>query len=79
MRLQELFENKLEQARYNTEFDKANGPWEPSVPKIKPEYSVFINGKHWKDFGSEETAVQAATTIHNKNPHGRVDVIPYKK
>jgi hypothetical protein len=79
MRLQELFENRLEQARYNAEFDKANSLWEPSAPKMTPTHSVFINGKHWRDFESEGAAMQAGTTVHNKKPRCRVDVMPYKK
>jgi len=80
MKLQELIrENRLEQTRYNAEFDKANGQWEPSRPKMIPTYSVFINGKHWKDFESEEAALKSATSLHNKNPRLRVDIIPYKR
>jgi hypothetical protein len=80
MKLQELIrENRLEQARYNAEFDKANGQWEPSRPKMIPTYSVFINGKHWRDFESEDAAMKSANTVYNKKPRCRVDVMPYKR
>jgi hypothetical protein len=80
MRLQELIqENRLEQAYYNTEFDRANGPQQPSLPKIQANYYVSINGKHWKDFETEEAAMKSATTVHNKKPRLRVDVMPIKR
>ena len=74
-----MADGRVSDAQYNKEFDKANGQWEPSLPKIKPTHSVFINSKHWKDFETEEAAMKSATTVHNKKPRLRVDVMPIKR
>jgi hypothetical protein len=78
MRLQELFENRLEQAKYNADFDKANGPWEPTRPKRTPTHYILINGTKWKtEFYSYESALTAANTIHSKRPWVRIDIREY--
>ena len=57
-----------------------DGTYNQSVAKTpQPEnnnYCVSINGKQWKDFPSEATAMKAANTIYNKNPKLHVSVVP---
>lgn len=75
MKIQELIEGKVKgmigtKLEYPREY-----PLPP--PVIKQEnYLVLINNKKWKGFETESKAMQAATSIYNKNPRLRVSVVP---
>lgn len=79
MKLHELFEGRVKDLAYNREYDRQHGQQTlPTIKRIVPQYYVSINGKRWKDFDSEKSAMTAATTLHNRNPRLRVDVLPIK-
>lgn len=74
MRLEELTENKLEQARYNAQFDKQMS----TKPAI---FNVMVNGKIWKRNGipvpfKDYAAARSAADKITANRNITTQVVP---
>jgi hypothetical protein len=79
MRLQELFESRVGDLGV---FGPAPEPVR-TKPKIEYNFTVFINGRKWKDCVTEREAMEAANNYYNRHlgdsRRQRVDVLPIKK
>lgn len=71
--MQGISEGRVKDAYMNGTY---NQPYAPTLPKPEENYFVSINGKQWKSFPTEQTAMKAADAIYNKNPKLRVSVTP---
>ena len=80
MNIKEITEGKVKNLAIDREFDRQNSPGPAPTPqatlKKQMNYNVVVNGKVWKDFPTEQKAMQVATSLHNKNPHLRISVMP---
>jgi hypothetical protein len=77
MNIQEITEGRVKDLAYSKEWDRQNSPGAaPTVPKPQMTASITINGKHWKDFPTEQEAMRIANSVYHKNPRLRVSVVP---
>ena len=77
MNLKEITESRMKDLAYNQEWDRQHSPGPgPTPPVQKMNYSVTINGKIWKAFPTEQSALKAANAVYDKNRRLRVSVVP---
>ena len=82
MKLYELIEGRVSDLAYNMAYDAQHTPYTPppSTPKKKPfNYCLSINGKQWGEFENEAAALRSATSMHNRKPYLKIQVMPVKK
>ncbi len=88
MKLIELIEGRVKDLAIDMEYDRKNSPAPQYVrpqPKKMLNYYITINGKPWKEdgeikpFETEQSALNAANSLHAKKPRLSISVFPYKK
>lgn len=84
MRLQELFEGRVNQLYLDKgRFDDL--PTKQPIKAIPANFFISINGRPWKrdgkivTFPTHAAALRSATSIYNRNPKIKLEVLPNEK